>query len=347
MFLRCNSRRILAALALVLLLPVLACGRKSDTGNSYRESRLMMDTVVEVQAYGPRAEEGVRSALARLEVLDRLFDPHDPTSDVSRVNASAGLGPVKVSPDTVSLMMTALDISRRTGGAFDVTVGPLTSLWSFSEDHGPRVPGDEEVSRARAIVGYEKVLVNREQQTVELTELGMAVDFGAIAKGYAVGAAVEELKKAGITSALVSVGGSIFALGEKPGGGPWVVGIEHPRRPGQAVQRINVTGMAADTAADSRKFFLAGGRRYHHILDPSTGYPADNGSVSVTVISPDPVLADSLATAAFVLGPDRGKEVLASLPGVAALWLDQNGTVIATIGNVSTISGEAKGDGER
>ena len=305
----------------------------------YEESRLLMDTVVRIQAYGPRSREAVEAAFSELTRLDRLWNPYDETSELARVNRSAGNGPVQVSPDTARIIGTALEVAALTGGAFDPTVGPLVRAWGFGTR--PRVPPAADIERARALVDYRLVRLHPDAGTVELPLPGMALDLGAIAKGYAVDRAREVLQQYGIRQALIEAGGCVYGLGLAPGNRYWRVAVQHPRNPRGFLGVIPVQDMAVDTSGDYQRFFEEGGVRYHHVLDPRTGYPA-RACQSATVVYASAAFADALATACMVLGPERATVLISRLPGAAALLVDARGGVHRTPG----LPWEEAGDGK-
>lgn len=297
-----------------------------------------MDTVVRVEAYGPRAREAVQAALAEFTRLDRLWNAYDPASEIARINAAAGRGPVAVSPDTLQVLRCALEVAALTGGAFDPTVGPLVRLWGFGGAEGTPSSGDgtrqppppEAVARERALVDYRLVKLDPAAGTVELPRPGMALDLGAIAKGYAVDRARAVMRDHGVNRALVTAGGCVFALGTAPGGRPWRVAVQHPREPRSVLGVIPVTDRAVDTSGDYQRYFESGGVRYHHVLDPATGCPA-RACRSATVLHASAAWADALATAAMVLGPARGAAVVEAAGG-AALIVDAEGRLHASPG---------------
>lgn len=291
---------------------------------------LLMDTSVRVVVYAPRGEAGTAAdaALDLIEHLESLWHPGRPDSDVARVNASAGVSPVSVAPETVRLAQMALQVAEETAGAFDPTIGPLWAAWGFGE--GGHVPSDAERTAAQALVNWHNLEVDEEAGTLFLTRPGMRVDFGAVAKGYAARLVRDQLAEAGVQAALVQLGGSIALLGERPEGGPWQIAVQHPRDPQGYLATLSLTGGFADTAGDYQRYFEQDGVRYHHILDPDTGFPA-TGMASVTVVAPRGEWADAYATAAFVLGMEEGYQFLVE-HGVEGLLVSDTGEVRLTPG---------------
>ncbi|HHY95864.1 MAG TPA: FAD:protein FMN transferase [Firmicutes bacterium] len=370
-----RSVTVTLALALSLALPLTllmaACTGGTSRPAAYEETRLLMDTVVRIQACAfdrQQAQQAVTAALDEIARLDHLWNPYLPESEVSRINGQAGQAPVTVSPDTMRVLEVALEVARLSGGAFDPTIGPLVKAWGFAhpapgqpaesqpagsqptggqpagaEPGGPHIPGQEDLRRARAAVDYRQLQLDTSASTAFLKQPGMALDLGAIAKGYAVDRAVQVLREHGVEGALVVAGGSVFALGKPSEAGlsagaglspitsAWRIAIQHPRRSDQVLGVIPLRDQAVDTSGDYQRFFEEEGTRYHHILDPHTGYPA-RLCQSVTVVAPQGVWADALATAIFVLGPEGGLPLLNHVPGSKALVVDTGGKIHASLG---------------
>jgi len=242
---------------------------------------------------------------------------YDPESEVFRLNES---GKLAVSPETFLLLVKAREFWVLTSGAFDVTVAPLMDIWGFS-DKKYRLPADEEINRAKKAVGSDKILLNAGDFMVEFSAPGMKIDLGAIAKGYAVDCAVRKLKEKGIKNCLINAGGDIYCLGAK-NGRPWKVAIKNPREPG-VVEYLDLQDKAVATSGDYEQYFTAGDKRFPHIFDPKTGYPADSGVISVTVIANDCLSADALATSIFVLGKDSALELAKKFPDTEVKILEE------------------------
>lgn len=290
---------------------------------------LLMDTPVRVVVYaqGSRAAEVADAAISEIARLEALWHPERPDSDVARVNAAAGAAPVQVAPETVELASLARKVAEASGGAFDPTIGPLVDAWGFGEKG--RVPTDAEREAAMALVDWRDLVVNEEDSTLFLTRPGMRLDLGGIAKGYAARLLRDFLAGQGVEAGLVQLGGSVALVGQKPGGGPWQIAVQHPRREGYAAV-LSLTGGFVDTAGDYQRYFEQDGIRYHHILDPTTGFPA-RGVAAVTVLTQQGEWADAYATAAFVLGMDKGYQFLLD-QGVEGLLISDTGEVRLTPG---------------
>jgi thiamine biosynthesis lipoprotein len=283
--------------------------------------------MVEITALGSDREklnEAVEAAFSEIERVGRLMSGHREDSDVSRINRAAGHGPVAVDPEVFELISRSLDISERSGGAFDITVAGLFGLWSMDPDN-PRVASEEEIAERMPLISWKKVILDRENRAVGLEESGMRIDLGGIAKGYAVDRAIAALEDHGVTTALVNAGGDLRALGTH-GRRHWRVGVQDPRNRGMIIGRISVMGMAMATSGDYEKFIEVDGKRYCHILNPATGAPA-SACRSVTVITQTAWTADALATAVFVLGPKKGMALVEKTDGVEAIIIDSKGGI--------------------
>jgi len=292
-----------------------------------------MDTLVAINVVSDsdeKADKAMDSAFGEIENLDRMLNFFSARSELSMINKNAGLSPVRISAETLDIIENAINASKETGGAFDPTIGPEISLWDFS---AKKMPDDESIKKKLRLVNYKKIMIDRERSTAYLKDKGMLIDLGGIAKGYASDKAVVELKKNGITSGLVSVAGDIKAFGLKPDGKPWRVGIQNPRSTGdhdEIMATIELNDMAISTSGDYKRFFMMDGKRYHHILDPATGYPA-GGCRSVSIMAKDEVNTDSFSTGIFVLGPKKGMEVLKQM-GFEGVIVDKNGGIYTTPG---------------
>jgi len=281
-----------------LLLPLLVSCAAEE-----RDSFFAMDTVVELCAVGgDHALEGARRAV---ENVEGWADCYDPEAELYRLNLSAGGGPVRVSKGLAEVLEVALRVAGKSGGAFDPTVLPLLEAYGFNGEKW-RVPGNEEIAKILPRVDYRRIELAGD--SVEIPE-SFALDLGGVAKGYAVDRALRAMEDAGAEAGLVNIGGDIAAFGERSGGGPWTIGVQHPRAPGELFAVLELENGAVATSGDYERYFVVDGVRYHHILDPKTGRPA-RGLVSVTVTAPSCVLADAYATAVFVLGPEKGTRLL-------------------------------------
>jgi thiamine biosynthesis lipoprotein len=266
-------------------------------------------------------------ATAEIRRLEQLMTTWDPSSEVSRINAAAGRTPVVVGNETFEVILEALRASRMSDGCFDITFETLHGLWKFDQDLDPHPPSPADVEARRKYLGYGHVKLDERAHTVFLDEEHVRIGLGGIAKGYAVDRAAKVLVDAGLTSFYVQAGGDLYARGMKPDGSPWLAGIRDPRGPeGDYFAMMAVSDHAFSTAGDYERSYVVGGRRYHHIIDPRTGYPS-TASRSVTIWAPTALLADEVDDAVFILGPERGLALVESLEGVGAVIVDESNRV--------------------
>jgi thiamine biosynthesis lipoprotein len=275
------------------------------------------------------ADDAIDKAFLEIERLEKASNVYSPDSEISRINKHAGTAPVTVSSDIIKLLMKAQDVSEKTDGAFDLTIGPVISLYDF---RNAVKPGDSAISKNLSMVGYRNMVINTKQATVYLKKKGMLIDPGGIMKGFAAERAAEVLKKNGIVSGIVAVAGDIRAFGLKPDGNPWRVGIRDPngRQQDDIIAALELKDLSISTSGDYERFFILNGRRIHHLISPKTGYPAA-GCRSVSIISPDGALADAYSTGIFILGPEKGLKVLEWI-GLEGVIIDEKGVMHTTPG---------------
>lgn len=266
-----------------------------------------------------------RGVAAELHRIEALMSTYRPDSEVSRFNAARGEAWLAVSPETARVVADAIDIGRRSGGAFDITVGTLVGLWGFGPGGQPgRVPGDDDITAARLHVGLDALEVRLDPPAIRKHDPLRRIDLAGVAKGFGVDRAAAVLDARGVEDYLLEVGGEIRARGRNALGSPWRVGIEAPAVESRAIHRVlPLANLAVATSGDYRIFFDHQGRRYSHIIDPRTGRPVCHGVTSVTVVHPSCMHADAWATALTVLGPHEGLAV-ARREKLAALMLVQN-----------------------
>jgi len=297
-----------------------------------KRTQMHMGTLVSITAVGANdkvANDAINAGFQEIKRLERLLSTWIADSELSRVNASAGVKPVQVSPETLAVVRRSLQVAEMTGGAFNIALGPAIDAWNISAE--PRLPSVSELESLKPLLDLRAVRVDVRERTIYLEKTGMRIDVGGIGKGYAADQAVMALKKAGAMAGVVALSGDIKTFGKLPGGKTFPVAIQHPRREGQVLVFIDLQDEAISTAGDYERFFEQDGVRYHHILDPVTLQPA-RGCQSVSVVARDGVLADGLDTGIFVMGPTRGMELVEHLEDVEAVIVDQAGEVHVSSG---------------
>jgi thiamine biosynthesis lipoprotein len=288
----------------------------------HEASRISMAAEYAIDAYGPDAgalPRIVEDAFDEVDRIDRLMSHYKPASALSRINREAAQHPVAVEPELFDFLADAMRYHHDSGGAFDVTVGPLMKAWGFFQGDG-RMPSERELAAARRRVGGGHVALNAEARTIAFDEPGVEIDLGGIAKGYAVDRVVALLERRQIAAALVSAGGStIYALGAPPDRDGWSVAVQDPLDPRTNAITVPLKDRALSIAGSSEKSFESGGVIYSHIMDPRSGRPAQ-GTLSVAVLADSGTAGDALDDAFFVLGPDASRLYLDRLSGVEVFF---------------------------
>lgn len=287
----------------------------------------LMGTILEATVYRPatattlaRADlEAVHNAVLK---IDQLMSLYRPESELVALNAQAGAGQIEVSAATFQVLQASQHYTRLSGGALDVTVQPLVQLWGFYRMERTSIPPLEEIQAVLGQVGADRLDLDGSARTAALAT-GSRLDLGSIAKGYAIDQAVAALRARGVPAALIDLGGNIGVLGQHPDGRPWTVGIKHPRGD-SLIGLLRFREGAIATSGDYDRYFEVEGRRFSHLLDPRTGWPAES-LYAVTVIAPNATAADALSTAAFVLGPERGMALLSDCQNIEGLLVQPLG----------------------
>ena len=303
----------------------------------YHQSKPLLHTFVEVKAYGDNQTAAIiNDTFNEMGRVNDMLNNYNPASDVSRINAGAGNDAVSISPETFSALSDAKNYARLSQGAFDFTVGPLVALWGFNQEQpglSGAVPDDTLIAKVQRLVDYRALQLSQGPSgtTARLKREGMRIDTGAFGKGFASDRAIQFLRENGIKSALVSAGGTICAIGLKPDGQPWQIGIRHPRNNSSFLTVVPLRDESVSTSGDYEKFYYKAGKRRSHIIDPRTGTPVSTIQ-SVTVIAPQGIASDALSTALFVLGPVDGLALVEKLSGVEALIVTASGAVLYSEG---------------
>jgi thiamine biosynthesis lipoprotein len=318
-------------IGLLLALPFLfSCSSSSE--RIFKETRPSMYTIVSITVVSrtdDQAQKAINASYVELDRLAALLNFYSNTSEISAINQYAGEKPVKVSADTLDIIVKAIYASDMTDGAFDVTVGPLVKLWDIQNKV---IPDQKSIEERLKIVGYKSIVLDKAASTVFLKLKGAQIDLGGIIKGYAVDKVVEVLRQNGIRSGIVAVGGEIRSLGKKPDGTSWVVGVQNPRQKGtddEVIATVELSDKALSTSGDYIRYFEKDGVRYHHLLDPKTGYPSRQCG-SVTIVADDNATADSFSKL-FVLGPEKGLAIAKKL-GFDVLFIDCKGKIVMSDG---------------
>lgn len=288
-----------------------------------KETRLIMGTYADISVYSSEKEDAHRAideAFEEMNRLDELMSNYKSSSELSRINRDAPQAPTRCDPVLLSVIEDSVRYSNLTNGAFDITVEPLVERWGFYTGK-VRVPDVDEIQSILPAVSYRNIDIQGrgDSMLISFRHPDTKIDLGGIGKGFAVDKAVEVLKRRGITSALVNLGGNIYALGHPPGSSTWKVGVQHPRQREFLLGYLELENKGVATSGDYERFFTIDGERYSHIIDPRTGMPA-KGLISVTVTADSATEADALSTGAFILGLKRGMELLENREGVGGIF---------------------------
>ena len=334
------GRLILILIVFFAFAGVCGCQPSADIDNKTTTTRLLMDTRVDLTLYGAdkkTSDQVAEAVFSEMERLENMISRTIPTSELNKINMSAGKEWVKVEPELFFLLQKALEVSVLSGGAFDPTVAPLIELWGFGGDH-PQVPSEEDLQKLLPLVDYKLVEMDEESFMVYLPVEGMKLDLGGIAKGFIVDRGLETASQFGLQSFFINAGGDISMSGVKPSGEKWVIAVQDPKASSEATDIVNnvaVLWLEGDgsvvTSGDYQRYFEENGVKYHHILDPENGKPARRLS-SVTIVADNATVADALSTASFVLGKEKGLSLLESMPGIDGIFVDPEGNINYTSG---------------
>jgi thiamine biosynthesis lipoprotein len=316
----------------LLAVAVAACAPAAP--HLIERSRVVMGSALQLSAWASddrAAVEAFDEAFAEFERLENILSIWRPSSDVVRINSAAGSHPVGVRQETIEVLRTALDVSRWSGGKFDVTFGALSEVWKFDHDQDDRVPTAAEIAARLPLVGFEAIEVDEKARTVFLRRRGARIHLGGIGKGYAIDRAAAILRERGVRDFMIQSGGDLYVAGYRDGK-PWRLGIRDPRGPADRIFAVlDLSDATFSTSGDYERAFVSNGRRYHHILDPDDGQPA-RGARSVTIVADEAVLADALSTAVFVLGPIEGLKLVERLPAVEGVVVSASNEVLISSG---------------
>ncbi|MBQ9538572.1 MAG: FAD:protein FMN transferase, partial [Treponema sp.] len=303
-------------------------GSKSSSRSLPAQSWEILGTVCSVNAFEDGGEKLYGEIRARLQEIDEAFSANRTSSDVSCVNSAAGKNAVSVRDGVFFVIKTALSFAERSGGVFDPTIGPLVKLWGIGTDH-QKVPSQEEIDAALALVDWRKVSLEESGRSVFLEDEGMALDLGGIAKGYAADELVCILKARQVSRAIIDLGGNVYVYGSKKDGSKWKVGIKNPLDGGQSVASVLELGdgLSVVTSGNYERYFISEGKRYHHIIDPKTGFPGGGNVASATIVSSSSMEADAMSTTAFLMGMEAFQQ---AFPSVACIFMLSDGSVSAS-----------------
>ncbi|MBN2284866.1 MAG: FAD:protein FMN transferase [Tissierellales bacterium] len=296
------------------------------------QGEFLLNTYITITLYGTDSTDYFNDLFQEVSDLENRLSIHQSDSEVSIITSNAGLHPVNVSTDTYAVFEKSLAYSELSEGLFDITAGPLIELWSIGTPE-ERVPELEEIEKTLPLIDYKKILLNASDSTVFLSEVGMSANLGAIAKGYIADQIAERVQELGFNSAVLNFGGNVVLIGSKPDGSDFKVGIQNPDEPsGKAMGVFTASNLSIVTSGDYERFFVQDGVKYHHILNPFTGFPSDTDLKAVSIISDTSFDGDALSTSVLLLGLDRGLELINTLDGIEAIFITKSNEIILTDG---------------
>lgn len=333
-----RQKKITAALLCLLAIVVVALlviwSQFGYRAQKYENESYAMGTYIQQTVYGKNAQAASTAAAQAVTKLENQISWRVEGSDIDRLNNAAGTTWEKIDSETTKLLSLALEVAQKSGGAFDPTVLPLTSLWRM-ESENPHVPTDTELKNALQYVGYSDLRINTLQNTASLRRHYEGIDLGALGKGAACDTVESIYQQYKLTAGVIAAGGSIGVYGTKPDGTNWLIAVRDPKTSDDAAGSIGTiqleNGEFVSTSGPYEKNFTQNGKTYHHLINPKTGMPENNGLVSVSVVCKNGALSDALSTACFVLGKDKGA-ALAKTYEADILFVEENGKVTASAG---------------
>jgi Membrane-associated lipoprotein involved in thiamine biosynthesis len=296
------------------------------------KTEYMLGTICTIKVYDANKEEAITKAFARIKNIEDKMSVNKDGTELDAVGDASGKNPVKVSDDTFYVLKKGKYYSEQANGAFDITIGPLVKLWGIGTDKA-RVPSKEEIDTKKSLINYKDLVLDEKGKTAFLEKAGMSLDLGGIAKGYAADEAARILKENGVQHGIVNLGGNVLAINNNPDGQPWKVGVQNPFEPnGSALGSVEVTNKTVVTSGIYERYLEQNGKKYHHILNPFTGYPMDNTLASVTIITDTSIDADAMTKNIFYKGIDKGFEYVKTLKGIEAIFVTKDKKVYITEG---------------
>lgn len=322
-------KKILLIFTLVSCLILGGCMQNSRN-SAITKSGFYFDTIIEITLYDKKYEYALEHCMEMAEEYEGYFSDTKENSDVSKINANPNI-PIEVSDETIELINLGLTYSEESDGAFDITIGKLSDLWTFDGSNKFKPPSKEDVIAALGEVNYKNVLV--EGNTVTLLNDKCAIDLGGIAKGYIADKMKEYLVGEGIESGLINLGGNVMTIGTKPDNEKYTIGIQKPfSEDGTPILSLDLEDQSVVTSGTYQRYAEVDGVLYHHIIDLTTGYPADNGLSSVSIICDSSTMADAYSTTVFLMGKNQGLDFVESNPDIEAIFIDDENNIVYSSG---------------
>jgi len=325
--------KIISIMTIVLLVSILyGCKSKDFISIPTSKSNFHLGTVISIKIYDKVDESVFDKVFDRIVDIENKMSINIDESEVMNINSKAGLDYVEVSDDTFNVIEKGLHYGEISDGHFDITIGPIVKLWNIGSEDA-RVPSSEEITTRLPRVNYKNVLIDKEEKRVMLKDKDMIIDLGGIAKGYAADEVKKVLIDNGVKHAIINLGGNIYTLGTKPDKSDWKIGVQNPLESrGAYVGTVKATNKSIVTSGVYERFLEVDDKKYHHIINPFTGYPVENNLAGVSIISDKSIDGDGLSTTIFSLGIEKGKELVERLEGVDAVFVTKDKEIYITEG---------------
>ena len=325
-----NSLIIMIALIFIILILIFITGNNKK---SYIvEEFYSLGTSNQLKVYGKKAINAIKESITKVCEIDNKMSVFKEDSEISKISIHAGNKPQIVSNDTYYVIQKAIKYCTLSKGAFDITIKPVVTLWGIGNE-GKRIPSSSEIEEKLKSVNYKDIVVNINDRSVFLKKKKQEIDVGGIAKGYAADEVKNVMIKNGIKSALINLGGNILALGTKIDGTPWSVGIQDPfKTRGEFVLTISIINKSVVTSGNYERYFEVEGKRFHHIINPSTGYPSESDIVGATIISDNSIDGDGLSTGVYIMGVQKAIKLIEEIDGVDAILITKSKEIYVTSG---------------
>lgn len=313
----------------------LICGITScrkENQKEYEKTEEIFNTIITGKVYGEKAKEALEAAFEKAEEIETIMSAEKSDSELSKLNREAYQKEVFVSEELYQVIEKAIYYAKTTDGSFDPTIGKLIDLWGIGTEHA-RVPSEKEIRPYMDLKDYNNIKLNKEKHSIRFLTDTIRLNLGGIAKGYA----ADEMKRIlveqyDIQSGILSLGGNVIAIGSKTTGEAWTVGIVNPLDTSAVIQTLQIRDQTVVTSGNYERYFIKNKIRYHHILNPKTGYPAKEGVISSSIIADCSMDADALSTATYVMGIEKGLEFIDNIDGIEAVFVKEDGSVVTTKG---------------
>ncbi|MBS4534874.1 FAD:protein FMN transferase [Clostridium sp. D2Q-14] len=343
-----DRKKYIFLLIIPFILIFVGCSDKKNSSNSQEpvsDNAFYLGTIIDISIYDDVPEGIFEELFDRIEDIENKMSLNIKDSEVNEINKNAGKDFVEVSSDTYDVIEKGRYYSDITDGHFDITIGPIVNLWQIGTENA-RIPSEKEIENNLPLINYENILLDKNNKSVKLSKNNMILDLGGIAKGYAADELAKILDKNNINHAIINLGGNVLAIGSKPDGSPWKIGIQNPYEPrGQHIAVAKVENQTVVSSGVYERNFEKNGTLYHHILDPFTGYPIENNIQGVTIIADKSFDADGLSTGIFALGLETGMNLVEKIDGVDALFITNNKEIYISSGlknNIDITNNEFK-----